>query len=83
MEDETHFHILNKMIKKIILIKKIWYGGNRTNRTQCGAPEFRCVINLNFESIWISSLPKLQQEIFVKNSCGARREPIVMQSNIL
>ena len=25
MEDETHFHILNKMIKKLILIKKIWY----------------------------------------------------------
>ena len=39
MGDETHFHILNKMIKKLILIKKICHGGKRTNRARCGAPD--------------------------------------------
>ena len=39
MEDETYFHILNKIIKKLTLIRKIWYGGNGTNRTRCGASD--------------------------------------------
>ena len=37
-EGKAQCHILNKMIKKIILIKKIWYGGNCTSRTRCSAP---------------------------------------------
>ena len=51
MEDKAHFHILNKIIKKLVLIKKIWYGGNRTNCTWCGAPGLTqlryCVLNKN------------------------------------
>ena len=39
IEEEAHFHIPNKLIKKIILIKSFGYGGNCTNRTRCGTPE--------------------------------------------
>ena len=63
MKDETHFRILNKM--RLILIKKILYGGNRTNRTRCGAPDFYFDLN---EMVYQILLSETVVAHMVKNS---------------
>ena len=71
MEGKTQFHILNKMIKKkLILIKKIWYGGNCTSQTRCGAPvialgsSYTCntiVYSCTEKDIWATNINKTEK----------------------